>query len=177
VSRAIRPATNEDLEICLQMNGDCVTDHVWQLAQKDRPDQIVAILTDVRLPRETVAEYPRKPSDIIEMWESVDVVMVAEMFGTVCGFVDIRAEPWHDTAWISNLIVAQPHRRRGIGTELIHAANEWAAQRHLRTVMVETQSQNWPTTRFYQKLGFSFAGFTDHYYVNQIALFFARPAR
>lgn len=177
MSRIVRPATNEDLEACLQMNGDCSTDHVWQLAQKDHPDQIVAIFSDVRLPRETTAEYPHRPADIIQIWKSIDALLVAEMHGTLCGFIDVRAEPWHGTAWVSNLIVDLPYRRRGIGTDLVQAASQWAIAHHLTALMVETQAQNWPSVRFYQKLGFSFAGFSDHYYTNQIAIFFARPAR
>ena len=125
----------------------------------------------------TTAEYPHTPSDIIQIWKSIDALLVAEVYGTLCGFIDVRAEPWHSTAWVSNLIVAQPFRRRGIGTDLVRAVSEWAIEHHLETIMVETQAQNWPTVRFYQKLGFSFAGFSDHYYANQIAIFFAKSAR
>jgi len=70
--------------------------------------------------------------------------------------------------------VAKEYRRQGIGTALMKAALRWAEERNLRTIMLETQTKNYPAICFYQRHGFVFCGFNDHYYATQdIALFFA----
>jgi ribosomal protein S18 acetylase RimI-like enzyme len=44
--------------------------------------------------------------------------------------------------------------------------------------MAEATTKIYPALSFYQKLGFRFCGFSDHYYVNQdIALFFVLTLR
>lgn len=170
----VRLAVRADLEACLQIGGHCTSDHVWQLTQQEYQGQITLMLNEVRLPRAMQVPYPRTPEDIIEVWRSTDLLLVADAGGRICGFVDARTENWHSTAHIANLIVADGYRRQGIGTKLLGAVVQWARSRRLQYVMGEAQAQNWPAICFFQKLGFEFAGFNDHYYRNQVALFFAR---
>lgn len=174
MSPVIRFATSEDLQACLHISGACETEHVWQLTQREQPDQIAIMLSDVRLPRPMRVEYPRSAEDILSVWKTADALLVAEERGAICGFADLHAETWHDLAWVKNLIVAEPFRRQGIGSALLAAAIRWAHSQRLQTLMVEAQSQNWPAICFYRKHGFAFCGFNDRYYVNQIALFFTR---
>jgi len=178
LSVIVRPATNDDLAVCLRMSGACTTEHVWQLIQREEEEQIAVTLSDVRLPRPMPAEYPRTPQQIREVWKSSDAMLVAaEEDGTPCGFVDLCAEPWHGIVWAKNVIVDAPFRWRGIGSALIGAANRWTQERRLGALMVEAPSQNWPAICFFRKLGFTFCGFNDRYYSNQIALFFMRRAK
>ena len=156
------------------MPGGCTTEHVWQITHREQTDQLTVLLNGVRLPRPMQIEYPRVPIDIVKMWQSIDELLVAEHAGRVCGFLDVKAEPGHDLVAVKNLIVAEEMRRRGIGTALIGGANQWAHDHGHRLLMVEAQSQNWPAISFYRKLGFTFSGYNDRYYTNQIALFFTR---
>ena len=69
-------------------------------------------------------------------------------------------------------------RSRGLGDvykrqALLRAAHEWGAQRGVRRLMLAVQSKNDPAVRFCRKLGLSFCGFNERYFVNlDIALFF-----
>ena len=173
----VRFATNEDLEACLQLSGACASNHIWQLTQREQQDQIGISLNEIRLPRPMQVEYPRSPEEIIELWKSMSGLLVAEEGGMICGFLDLYAEPWHDIASVKNLVVGEPCRRRGVGSDLVSAANQWARAQRLGALMVEAQSQNWPAISFYRKHGFTFCGFNDRYYVNQIAVFFTQRVR
>jgi ribosomal protein S18 acetylase RimI-like enzyme len=159
------------------MRGVCTTEHVWQIAQRDGEEQIAVTISDVRLPRPMVVEYPRTAQLIQEVWQSSDALLVAEEEGQICGFLDLRAEGWRRLASARNLIVAEPYRRRGVGSALLAAANRWTRGHDLEALMVEAQSQSWPAVRFYRKLGFAFCGFNERYYVNKIALFFTRRVK
>jgi len=174
LSVTIRFARNEDLEACLQLSGMCTSDYIWQLTQREHKDQIGISLSEIRLPRPMLVEYPRSPEAIIEIWKSMSVLLVADVQGTICGFLDLHAEPWHDIAAIKNLVVGEPYRRRGIGSKLLSAASQWTRAQRLGVVMAEAQSQNWPAIRFFRKRGFAFCGFNDRYYENQIAVFFTQ---
>ena len=61
---------------------------------------------------------------------------------------------------------------------LLRHARQWAREQGLDMVMAEATTKNYPALCFYQKLGFQFCGFNDHYYPNQdIALFFVQMLR
>jgi streptothricin acetyltransferase len=53
----------------------------------------------------------------------------------------------------------------------------WGRCQGLRAISLETQTNNWPACRFYQRFGFQLTGIDDHYYTNhdmadkEIALF------
>ena len=159
------------------MSGACTTEHVWQIAQRDGEEHIAVAISDVRLPRAMVVDYPRTAQHIKEVWQSSDALLVAEEEGQICGFLDLRAEGWRRLATARNVIVAESHRRRGVGSALLAAANRWTREQSLEALMVEAQSQNWPAVRFYRKLGFAFCGFNERYYVSKIALFFTRRVK
>lgn len=170
----IRHALRADLETCLQMDGSCVSDHVWQISRRESQGQIVLTVSEVRLPRPVTVPYPRTPEDIIEIWRSVDALLVAEAGGQLCGYLDLRAEGWHSTARITNFVVSNGYRQQGVGTRLLGAALQWARTRRLQYLMAEAPAQSWPAISFYRKLGLEFCGFHDRYYSTQVALFFIR---
>jgi ribosomal protein S18 acetylase RimI-like enzyme len=70
------------------------------------------------------------------------------------------------------------HRRKGVGSTLLAAAQDWAANRSHRRMILEMQSKNLPAVRLAQKFGYEFSGYNDHYYINQdVALFFAKAIK
>jgi ribosomal protein S18 acetylase RimI-like enzyme len=177
VSARIRPATQDDLKPCLRLSGACASDRIWQIGQREGEDQIAITFTDVRLPRPMPVEYPRTPEDIMGVWDASDALLVAEQEGIIGGFVDMRIERGHHLAWVRNLIVAEQYRRRGLGSALLRAADRWAHAQKIPTLLVEAQSQNGPAIAFYRALGFTFCGFNERYFANQVALFFARRVK
>jgi ribosomal protein S18 acetylase RimI-like enzyme len=174
----IRPATLADLNACLGLDHSSITDHVWQMKMREAESRIGVTFDTVRLPRQMRAEYPRHLDQLVEDWQRDEGFLAAEVDGEVRGYVDILAMPWQRLGWIANVAVDRDYRQRGIGTALVNHARQWARQQGLRMILAEATTKNYPALCFYQKLGFQFCGFNDHYYTNQdIALFFVHSLR
>jgi ribosomal protein S18 acetylase RimI-like enzyme len=174
----VRPAVLADVNACLALDHSFITDHVWQMrVHEDDANRTVTFQT-VRLPRHMRAEYPRALEQLLDDWQRGEGFFVAEVDGQVRGYLDGMIEPWQDRFWVANLAVDLDFRRRGVGSALVHYAREWAKQQSLQSLVVEAATKNYPALRFYDKLGFEFCGFHDHYYLNQdIAVFFVQTLR
>ena len=73
--------------------------------------------------------------------------------GECAGQIRIR-KYWNGYAFIEDIAVSQNYRSKGIGTQLINKAVEWAKQKNLCGLMLETQDNNLPACKFYHKFGF-----------------------
>ena len=172
----IRKADLRDLNDCVLLDTSYATEHVWQVRTEEKPYEEIAItLHDIKLPRAMRARPPRGSDHLIEDWQQGGCFLLAEDEGEVRGYLNMILQPWLGAGWIKDLAVVPRHRRQGIGSELVRAAMHWARERALRTVLVETQTKNYPAICFCRKHGFAFCGFHDQFYPNQdIAVFFAR---
>jgi ribosomal protein S18 acetylase RimI-like enzyme len=169
----VRPATLADLNACLALDHDWVTDHVWQMQVREDESDIGVSFRTVRLPRQMRAQYPRNLEQLVEDWQRDEGFLVAEVDGEIRGYVDLLAQPWQEMAWLANMAVDRGFRRKGIGKALLREGRQWAWEQGLTAILAEASTKNYPALCFYQRLGFEFCGFNDHYYVNQdIALFF-----
>jgi len=174
----VRLATLADLNACLELDHSSVTDHVWQMKVQETDTRVGVTFDTVRLPRRMAAAYPRNLEQLVEDWQRGEGFLTAEIDGEVQGYVDVLAQPWQRLGWIANLAVDRSFRRRGIGTALMRHARQWAREQGLQMLLAEATTKNYPALCFYQKLGFQFCGFNDHYYTNQdIALFFVQTLR
>lgn len=174
----VRPAILGDLEACLALDNSFTTDYVWQMESREKEEEISIAFRTVRLPRIMRVSYPRDNDHLLHNWRKEECFLVADEGGVVRGYIDMTVQAWHMTGWINNLVVAKSSRRRGIGSALLKAAVRWGYEQGLKQVVAETQTKNYPAICFYQKNGFTFCGFSDHYYTNQdIALFFAQSLR
>ncbi|MBN1677367.1 MAG: GNAT family N-acetyltransferase [Candidatus Thermoplasmatota archaeon] len=72
-----------------------------------------------------------------------------QIVGYVCPVID------GDEAWIGGLGVLPSHRRRGIGTRLMLAAEEKCRSKGVREVTLEVIEGNDLAKRFYEKLGYA----------------------
>lgn len=86
-------------------------------------------------------------------------ILVADIAGEVVGWVEIQLKPpggeprmLRDslTAEI-DIAVLPDYRRAGIGTDLIEAAEAWAAERNVEFLTVEVHTANVDAARFYQE--------------------------
>jgi len=171
----VRPAELTDLRACLEIDHSYVTDHVWQMEEREGDGEVAVIFRTTRLPRPMRVRYPKDYDNLLESWRRGDCFLVAEEDGEVRGYLDMSVQSWHLTGWINHLAVARDYRHQGIGTALLKRAIQWARQQGLKRLMLEIQTKNYPAICFCRKNGFVFCGFNDRYYTNQdIALFFAR---
>jgi ribosomal protein S18 acetylase RimI-like enzyme len=174
----IRLATLSDLNACLSLDHGCETDHVWQMQDRRSKLRVSVTFDIVRLPRPMRTQYPRDVEQLVHNWQRGEGFFVAEVDGEVRGYVDTVAQPWQSLGWVMNLAVDRGFRERRIGIALLGQARQWVREQGLLSLMVEATTKNYPALSLYQKLGFQFCGFNDHYYLNRdIALFFVQSVR
>ena len=171
----IRPAVATDLLSLMQLDHSSSSDYVWQLDLRKENGQVLAGFREVRLPRPTSINYPRDPFALADEWIQRSVTLVAMDEDITVGYACILEHSHGTTAWITDLVVDKRSRRRGIGSALLNASQDWARSRNDRDIFLEMTSKNYPAIRLASKFGFEFCGYNDHYYVTQdVALFFGR---
>jgi ribosomal protein S18 acetylase RimI-like enzyme len=174
----IRPAISSDVTQCVAIDHSTDTDHVWQMEQHGGEGEISVTFRTVRLPRSMRVRYPRDPHVLIDDWARRDCFLVAEDNQTICGYLNMTAQPSPHVGWIGDLAVARTHRRQGVASALLGAAARWAQEHGLVRLMIEMQSKNYPAISLCLKRGFAFCGYNDRYYANQdIALYFEQNLR
>jgi ribosomal protein S18 acetylase RimI-like enzyme len=174
----IREGALVDLNACLALDATFETEYVWQMDERANNGVIAVGFRLTRLPRPMKVTGVIAPDDVSHHFLNGGALFVAEEGGKICGFVDVTESEWNQAATLNNLAVAPPYRRRGVGTRLVRAALDWARQKKLRAVLLDTPTKAHPAICLYQKMGFTFCGFNDQLYPNRdIALFFALSLR
>jgi ribosomal protein S18 acetylase RimI-like enzyme len=122
-------------------------------------------------------QYPVDPVNYRAYIDHPDkTILLAYVDGAIGGEIRI-CRNWNRYAYIEDIVVDVAYRRRGVGRALIQAAVEWAKDRRLPGVMLETQNNNVAACRFYQQCGFELGGFDRRLYqglhpdTDEIALF------
>jgi GNAT superfamily N-acetyltransferase len=165
----------QELSLCLNLDHTYFTDYVWQMDLREENEDMVVRFRTVRLPRKMLVTYPRSGQSLRDSWQEHDCFLVAAVEDIILGYVNLRTGAVPTTAWIHDLVVGEPFRRRRIGTALLEQAERWARLRHIEHLTIELQTKNHPGITFVQSQGFVFCGFNDHYYPNQdIAVFFGK---
>jgi ribosomal protein S18 acetylase RimI-like enzyme len=86
------------------------------------------------------------------------------------GFALSEPRHWNRTLWVWEFHVADTHRRKGIGRQLMEAVIEKARQTGFRVVGLETQSTNFPAISFYRAMGFEIEAVDLSLYTNSDAI-------
>ena len=81
-------------------------------------------------------------------------------------YLEINREFWNSRLIITQLLVREDRRGKGIGTLLVENAKKIAAEEDFRMISLETQSCNVPAIEFYRKCGFVFSGTNIFFYSN-----------
>ncbi len=171
----IRSAVAEDMPILVGFEHHYKSSYVWQMDLKIDEGQVSTVFREIRLPRVSSVEYPRNPSALLEDWADRSAIFVGVLDDKPVGYISLNEGISPTTAWVTDLVVSAPLRRKGIASALVLAAQTWARHRNNRRMILEMQSKNNPGIHLALKLGYEFCGYNDHYYVNQdIALFFAQ---
>ena len=171
----IRPANASDILRLMALDHSSVSDYVWQLELRREAGQVSAGFREVRLPRSIEVKYPRLPSSLADEWAHRDSVLVAMEEGIPIGYMCAVMEQASAIAWVTDVVVAPPQRRKGAASALLTAMQTWGAERGVRRMILEMQSKNQAYIRLAQKFGYEFCGYNDQYYPTQdVALFFGR---
>jgi ribosomal protein S18 acetylase RimI-like enzyme len=90
-------------------------------------------------------------------------VFFAWLGDEVIGQVRVRRY-WNGYAYIDDIAVEPEYRGEGIGRALLARAIEWAREKGFPGLMLETQDNNVPACRLYERCGFQLRGFDTHLY-------------
>lgn len=176
----IRDGLESDFSMCLALDHHYETDYVWQMSVMEDRDNRQIIFSSQHLPRtlETVCPSSKDRLTFALNDHQCFLVAAARDHHEILGYLTMRSDSGHRLANIQDLVISRPYRRKGIATKLVVIAHQWAKERALIHLVIETQTQNFPSIQFCQHLGFTFAGYNDQYFLNQdIALFFSQSVR
>jgi ribosomal protein S18 acetylase RimI-like enzyme len=97
--------------------------------------------------------------DILEVAKLIDLGLIAECNGSICGFVIGRqvylAEFGVQEGEIAIIGVHPNYRRKGVAHELIKAINDLFASRGVRLVRIGVNPRDKELTAFFERAGFS----------------------
>jgi ribosomal protein S18 acetylase RimI-like enzyme len=94
------------------------------------------------------------------------ICFVAEVEGTVAGFILADADPPH--GHIITIDIAEAHRRRGMGTVLLGAAERALAECGVLMVDIETATDNQAGLHFWTAHKYQTIGALPRYYLGRI---------
>ncbi|MBB3121460.1 GNAT family N-acetyltransferase [Pseudoduganella violacea] len=110
------------------------------------------------------ADGERVPADYLDNADSAAFLAYAD--DSPAGMI-LLSTGWNGLAVIDDIAISSALRRRGIGAALIAQAKEWARQRGLPGIMLETQDNNVAACRLYERCGFVLKGFDRALYAAQ----------
>ncbi len=89
---------------------------------------------------------------------------VAEEEMEVVGYSRLHLYRWNNSAYIITVLVDAKHRRKGIGTLLLEAMEDFARKSKARILIFDTASDNTPAFQLFFKNGFKKCGYNDKIY-------------
>jgi ribosomal protein S18 acetylase RimI-like enzyme len=172
----IRPAIETDIPILTAIDHSYASSYVWQMELESRAEEVSVNFRQVRLPRTVRVEYPHSPKLLGGYWKKASEVLVALLDGEPVGYLCLQQDLTPLATWVTDLAVHPRLRRKGIGSTLVLAAQEWtASQPRGRRLTFEFQPKNHPAISLAYKLGYDFCGYNDQHFANQdLAVFFAK---
>ena len=172
----LRDGVETDIAFCLELQSDYQTEHVWQMTVQEINDEIQISYRKQRLPRLLEARHETDPRHLEMAIRRRHCFVVAQdkISHRILGYVSMRVDETCEIAYLQDLVVGLPFRRKSLGSRLVNVARIWAREYSLRQIMFEISTTNYPCIQFAQELGFGFCGFNDrHFPSREIAVFFS----
>jgi len=93
-------------------------------------------------------------------------LFVAELDGAIVGRLSLSRDPHPSSSHVADLgvMVAAAHRRRGVGTALMRAAETWARRARVSKLELHVFPYNTPAIALYEKLGYEHEGHRRRHY-------------
>ena len=171
----LHPTVATDLSRLMGFEHSINSDSVWQLELRRENGQVASTFREVRLPRTIAVAYPHNPFSLADDWVRKSMMYTAFIGPDPVGYICLLERGMASVVWVTDLVVNVTSRRKGVGSALLAAGQEWAASRSHRRLILEMQAKNLPAIRLAQKFGYEFCGYNDQYYINQdVAIFFSK---
>lgn len=101
-----------------------------------------------------------------EYWQSPEAYGIFDAEDRLCAVTELDFEEWNNRMRITQLLVYEAYRGKGLGKKLMEFAKSTALERDYRMIIAETQSNNTRAVDFYLSQGFVFSGTNIHFYSN-----------
>jgi len=171
----IRAVKQDDLSSMIELDHSYQTDHMLQIQMNNDESTPGASFRKVRLPRMSTIQYPRNEEDLIKSWQLSSSIFVGIIKNEFVAYIGLEEIPSSFLVRVRDIVVSPDHRRLGIASGLILAAEKWAASRNFSMMIMEMQPKNNPAISLARKLGYAFSGFQNKYFPNQdMAIFFEK---
>lgn len=121
-------------------------------------------LTWIESPLPTVRQKDHGLAYLIESAPSWDEGFVAINGGQVVGFAASRFSKWNSRLTLCHMYVDGSARRLGVRTALLHAIIDSERAASAQHVWLETQTDNVPAIRAYERMGFRLVGLDQTLY-------------
>ncbi len=171
----IRTAIATDIPHLPNIEHQSETETVWRMSWAEN-GAFGAYFQPVPLPRPLKLAYPRDPQRLLDEWHKLGLVLVADYDGLPIAYLSGDIQRVDGTLWLTDLVVDEAWRRKGVASALVLTAGEWGLEQGLSQMVLEASFRNHPAIALARKLGFTFSGFHYNYYPNgDAALFFTLP--
>ncbi|HSL28270.1 MAG TPA: GNAT family N-acetyltransferase [Anaerolineales bacterium] len=111
-----------------------------------------------------IKNYGPRRTDYAEYGKADDrMIFLAYVNDEIAGEVRITTS-WNKYGLLDDFVVDPKFRRQGVGRALIQRCIEWAKEKSLPGLTLETQDINVPACRLYERCGFQLRGFDTHLY-------------
>jgi GNAT superfamily N-acetyltransferase len=114
--------------------------------------------------------YPTSEEEARERLERINSektlrTMVTEFNGRVVGFIGLSKSYAYEKGCyvrITALVVSEPFKKKGIGTELILAAEAWAKKQKALSIVLSSGTSRKEAHKFYENKGYCINGYSFH---------------
>lgn len=143
----------------------------YQITRTETSDQVIFSMQLIQLEQPYVKHFDnyldvetfRRYADFLRQGLSLGVYDRDELVGVGIS----EAQAWNNSMWVWEFHVAESHRGRGIGEQLMKGLVAKGQAANLRAIFCETQTTNVPAIRFYHKMGFTCDGLNLSFYTNE----------
>ena len=111
-------------------------------------------------------EYDNTDTLFQEYWKNPRAFGVKDDDGKIVGYLEFDTEEWNNRIIMTQLLVDESQRGKGIGKMLFDFVKNFAKQEDYRIITLETQNTNVPAIDFYLRMGFTFCGTNLFFYSN-----------
>lgn len=109
--------------------------------------------------------YPAAEDRMAAEGQSMIAVIRHETHRCIVAYL-VMSRAWNHCTEVADVAVDRAHRRLGLARLLMDEAVRWSVEQDLPAIRLETQTNNVPACRFYERYGFKLGGFDRHLYDN-----------